>query len=74
MICTMAQKSNCHGRENRMKSDITFMDCWHFISPLIPVNSDFGQNVYCMVFRALKEAEEKRVAENKKRKDAPHDT
>lgn len=24
-----------------MSSEITYMDCWHFIAPLIPVNTDY---------------------------------
>lgn len=55
-----------------MKSDITFMDCWHYVAPLLPVNTDFGQEVYVMIFRALKDAEEKRVAE--KKKEVKHET
>lgn len=23
-----------------MSNELTYMDCWHFIAPLIPVNSD----------------------------------
>ena len=64
-ICTMGQKLNCHGRPSRMKSDITFMDCWHFIAPLIPVDTDYTMDIYVMVFNALKEAEKKRIAEKK---------
>ena len=45
-----------------MKSDITFMDCRHFISPLIPVDTDYTMDIYVMVFNALKEAEKKRIA------------
>lgn len=45
--------------------EITYMDCWHYIAPLIPVKCDtFAMDVYVMVFRALKEAEERRVEEN----------
>lgn len=40
--------------------DITFMDCWHFIAPLIPKNTDFAREVYVMTFNALKDAEEQR--------------
>lgn len=54
-----------------MSDEITYMDCWHFIAPLIPVSSDLSQDVYCMVFHALKEAEKERIAEKKKRKEAP---
>ena len=49
-----------------MMDNITYMDCWYFIAPLIPVNTDFAQEVYIMVFHALKEAEKKRLAEKKK--------
>ena len=48
-----------------MKSDITFMDCWRFIAPLIPVNTDYTMDIYAMVFNALKEAEKKRIAKKK---------
>lgn len=47
--------------------DITYMDCWHFIAPLIPLKLDtISMDVYVMTFHALKEAEEKRVKENPK--------
>lgn len=49
----------------------TYMGCWYFIAPLIPVTTDFAQDVYVMTFHALKEAEEKRIAE--KRKEKPKD-
>lgn len=42
------------------------MDCWHYVAPLLPVNTDFGMEVYVMIFNALKEAEKKRIAETKK--------
>lgn len=38
--------------------DTTFMDCWHFIAPLIPVTTDFAKEVYVMTFKALKDADE----------------
>lgn len=41
-------------------SEITYMDCWQFIAPLIPVNSECAQDIYVMTFKALKEAEERR--------------
>ena len=57
-----------------MRSDITYMDCWHFIAPLIPVNTDYTMDIYVMVFGALKEAEKKRIAEKrKKRKEPEHE-
>lgn len=49
----------------------TYMDCWFFIAPLLPVSTDFGRGMYVMVFCALKEAEERRIA--KKRKEKPKD-
>lgn len=52
----------------------TYMDCWHFIAPLIPVNTDYTMDIYVMVFNALKEAEKKRIAEKKKGREATHDT
>jgi hypothetical protein len=49
----------------------TYMDCWYFIAPLLPVSTDFERGVYVTVFRVLKEAEERRIAE--KRKEKPKD-
>lgn len=46
----------------------TYMDCWRFIAPLIPTTTDFAQDVYVMTFHALKEAEERRIAEKRKEK------
>ena len=43
----------------------TYMDCWHFIAPLIPVDTDYTMDIYTMVFKALKEAEKKRIAKKK---------
>lgn len=51
-----------------MSNEPTYIDCWYFIAPLIPVNSDYTRSVYCMVLHALKEAEKKRLAEKKKRR------
>ena len=57
-----------------MNNDITYMDCWHFIAPMIPVNTDYTMDIYVMVFGALKEAEKKRIAEKrKKRKEPEHE-
>lgn len=56
-----------------MSNDITYTDCWNFIAPLIPVDTDFTMDIYVMVFNALKEAEKKRIA-GKKKKEAPHET
>ena len=52
-----------------MRDELTYMDCWHFIAPLIPVNTDYTMGIYVMVFNALKEAEKKRIAEKKKAKE-----
>ena len=51
-------------------SDITYMDCWNYIAPLIPVTSGtYSADVYVMVFHALKEAEERRKAGKKNEAD-----
>lgn len=50
---------------NAGMGDITFMDCWHFIAPLIPKNTDFAREVYVMTFKALKDAEEHRKKNEK---------
>jgi len=57
-----------------MSGKPTYMDCWHFIAPLIPVNTNYTMDIYVMVFGALKEAEKKRIAEKKKGREATHDT
>ena len=49
-----------------MSNELTYMDCWHFVAPLIPVDTDYTMDIYVMVFNALKEAEKKRIAEKKK--------
>lgn len=51
-----------------MSNELTYMDCWHFIAPLIPVSTDYTMHIYVMVFNALKEAEKKRLAEKEKRR------
>lgn len=56
-----------------MSNEITYMDCWNFIAPLIPVSTDYTMDIYIMVFNALKEAEKKRISENKKRRKATHE-
>lgn len=40
--------------------DLTYKDCWSYIAPLIPIGSETAQEIYVMVFQALKEAEERR--------------
>lgn len=57
-----------------MRDELTYMDCWHFIAPLIPVNTDYTMDIYVMVFNALKGAEKKRIAEKKKGRKATNDT
>lgn len=41
-------------------ADLTYMDCWHYIAPLIPISSETSEEIYVMVFQALKEADEGR--------------
>lgn len=50
--------------EGKRIDEITYMDCWHFIAPLIPIDNAYSRRVYVTVFHALKEAEERRVEEN----------
>ena len=47
--------------------DLTYMDCWRFIAPLIPNTIDYAQ-IFVMTFVALKEAEKRRIAEEKREK------
>lgn len=49
-----------------MSDKPTYMDCWRFIAPLIPVNNDYTMGIYVMAFGALKEAEKKRIADRRK--------
>lgn len=56
-----------------MSNELTNMDCWNFIAPLIPVSTDYTMDIYIMGFNALKEAEKKRIAEKKKGRKATHD-
>jgi hypothetical protein len=38
-------------------ADLTYMDCWHYIAPLIPITSDrMTTEIYVMVFQALSES------------------
>lgn len=39
-------------------SELTYMDCWNFVAPIIPVADDLTMEIYVMVFGALKKAEE----------------
>ena len=41
--------------------ELTYMDCWHYVAPLIPITNDrMTVEIYVMVFQALKEADERR--------------
>ena len=51
-----------------MSSEITYMDCWHFIAPLIPVNTEYTRDIYCMVYAAMKQAEKRRLEEKRKKR------
>ena len=58
-----------------MSKDITYMDCWNFVAPLIPVNTDYTREIYCMVYTAMKQAEKRRLEEKcKVRKELEHET
>ena len=43
------------------KKGLTYMDCWAFIAPLIPIHHDdnYTTKIYVMVYDALKKAEER---------------
>ena len=47
--------------------DLTYLDCWRFIAPLIPNTIDYAQ-IFVMTFVALEEAEKRRIAEEKREK------
>lgn len=44
-----------------MSNELTYMDCWHFIAPLIPVDTDYTMDIY-----ALKEAEKNGLQKRKR--------
>lgn len=50
-----------------MSNEITYMDCWRFIAPLIPNTIDYAQ-IFVMTFLALQEAEKR-----KNRKEPPEE-
>lgn len=61
----MQRKFIGEARNGRKTMDeITYMDCWHFIAPLIPIDNAHSRHVYVMVFHALQEASERRAKEN----------
>lgn len=41
-------------------TDLTYMDCWHYITPLIPISTETSREIYPMVFMTMKEAEKRR--------------
>lgn len=50
------------------KDNITYMDCWSYIAPTIPITEDpISTRIYVMVFKALSDADEKEKAERKKK-------
>lgn len=51
-----------------MSYEPTYMDCWHFVSRILPINSETARTIYCMVFHALKEADERQAVEKRKKK------
>ena len=55
-----------------MSNDLTYMDCWRFIAPLIPNTIDYAQ-IFVMTFLALEEAENRRIAEKEKGRKATHE-
>ncbi len=64
-VAAVEKWSQEHPRKTRqdafLMTDLTYMDCWHYIAPLIPVTSGtVATTVYVMVFQALKEADESR--------------
>lgn len=34
------------GGTGAMSNELTYMDCWHFVAPLIPVNTDYTLEVH----------------------------
>lgn len=56
-----------------MDNELTYMDCWHFVAPLIPVNTDYNRDIYCMVYAAMKQAEKRRLEEKRKARKEPPD-
>lgn len=52
--------------ENCM-NELTYMDCWRYIAPLIPNTIDYAQ-IFVMTFVAPGEAEKRRIAEEKREK------
>lgn len=55
-----------------MDNELTYMDCWRSIAPLIPNTTDYSQ-IFVMTFLALQEAEKRRIAEKHKARKEPPD-
>ena len=52
-----------------MDKELTYIDCWYFIAPLIPVTDDeTSKMVYVMTYNALTEAEKRRIEKEKRKK------
>lgn len=50
------------------KDNITYMDCWSYIAPTIPITEDpISTQIYVMVFKALSDADEREKAEREKK-------
>ena len=56
-----------------MSYEPTYVDCWHFVSRLLPTNSETTRTIYCMVYNALKAAEKRRLEEKRKARKEPPD-
>lgn len=41
-------------------ANLTYMDCWHYVAPLIPNDNETARQIYIMTFTALQEAEKRR--------------
>lgn len=49
------------------KDNITYMDCWSYIAPTIPITEDpISTRIYVMVFKALSDADEREKVEGKR--------
>ena len=49
------------------KDNITYMDCWSYIAPTIPITeAPISTRIYVMVFKALSDADEREKAEREK--------
>lgn len=53
--------------------ELSAMDCWHFIAPLILITDDFSQDVYIKTFHAFKLLEEEEKKRDKRRYNPGYD-